>query len=96
MFKSNSGDRAGAPNIAIVLTDGVSWSRSQTASKAATLRGTGCRIFSVGIGGGVNTGELNDMATDPDSSHVFSVSSFSSLGSITSSFQAQACPPGER
>ena len=93
MFTSGNGDRANVPNIAIVITDGVSYPYPGT--EARNLRNTGATIFSVGIGSGIPLGELNEMATDPDSDHVFAVSGFSALNNIKAAFQTQACP-GER
>ena len=46
-------------------------------------------MFAIGVGTGVT--ELNSIATDPDSDHVFTVTSFSGLTNIESSFQTKAC-----
>lgn len=95
MFTTANGDRSGVPNIGVILTDGRSNSYSYTASEAANARNAGITIFAIGIGSGIPVGELNEMATDPDSDHVFAVSGFSALSSIQSTFQAQACPAGQ-
>ena len=94
MFTSANGDRSNVPNIGVVLSDGVSNDASYTATQAANARNAGITLFSIGIGSGIPMSELNEIATDPDSDHVFAVSSFSALDSIKSSFQAQACPAG--
>ena len=95
MFTSGNGDRSGVTNIGVVMSDGVSNDGSYTATQAAYARNAGITLFSIGIGSGIPMSELNEIATDPDSDHVFAVSSFSALDGIKSSFQAQACPAGE-
>ncbi|XP_076472602.1 hemicentin-1-like [Babylonia areolata] len=92
MFTSGNGDRSSVTNLGVILSDGVSNDASYTATQAAYARNAGITLFSIGIGSGIPLSELNEIATDPDSDHVFSVSSFSALSGITSAFQAQACP----
>ncbi|KAL8562983.1 hypothetical protein ACOMHN_004675 [Nucella lapillus] len=87
MFTSANGDRSAIPNIAIVITDGVS--SSSPTSQAALARAAGITIFAIGVGTAVS--ELNDMASDPDSDHVFTVSSFNGLSSIEGAFKTKAC-----
>ncbi|WAR30023.1 MATN1-like protein [Mya arenaria] len=70
IFNQNNGDRPGIPNIAIVVTDGRSTNRPNTLAEAQKLRNSGVQVFAVGVGGGVDTSELNAIASDPDSSHM--------------------------
>ncbi|XP_052786279.1 cartilage matrix protein-like [Mya arenaria] len=91
IFNQNNGDRPGIPNIAIVVTDGRSTNRPNTLAEAQKLRNSGVQVFAVGVGGGVDTSELNAIASDPDSSHVLTVQDFSQLASITASLNSQAC-----
>ncbi|XP_076472733.1 matrilin-1-like [Babylonia areolata] len=93
MFSAANGDRSGVPDICVVLTDGRSNSYSLTASEASLSRNAGITIFSIGIGSGIPVTELNEMATDPDADHVFSVSGFSGLSGIMTAFHSQACVP---
>ena len=51
----------------------------------------GVTIFSIGVGEGPDMDELNAIATDPDSSHVFSVSDYNSLNMILESIPQAAC-----
>ena len=48
-------------------------------------------MISVGVGDGINFGELNDIATDPDSSHVFLVNDYDSLDVILGTLRQAAC-----
>ena len=91
MFTSANGDRSNVPNIGIVMTDGTSNDYTLTANEAANARNAGIRLFSIGIGSGIPLGELNEIATDPDSDHVFAVTGFSGLTAIKNSVKAQAC-----
>lgn len=91
MFNAANGDRPGVPNIGIIITDGQSNSPDQTRDQAQQVRNAGITLFSVGIGRGVSIPELNAMATDPDSTHVFTVDDFSKLSQIKALFQQQTC-----
>ena len=95
MFTTANGDRAGIVNVIVVLTDGRSNNYQDTANQAKAARDLGFRIFSVGIGSGIPLGELNEMATDPDSDHVFAVSNFNALQGIKTAFGNKACAPSE-
>ena len=48
-------------------------------------------VFSIGVGSGIKDAELNAMATDPDSTHVFRVSNFASLNNIKGSLSKKTC-----
>ena len=91
MFNGRNGDRPGVPNIGIIITDGKSNHPDQTKAQAEAARKAGITLFSVGVGSGISRPELNEMATDPDSSHVFTVDDFSKLAQIKALFQAQTC-----
>ena len=64
---------------------------SDTASEAAKLRDAGVTVFSIGVGSGANEQELKAMATDPDDTHVFTVSNFTSLDAITGTLAHKTC-----
>ncbi|KAK7474946.1 hypothetical protein BaRGS_00033833, partial [Batillaria attramentaria] len=91
MFTASRGDRTGVPNVGVVITDGASNSPYDTANAAARARDAGITLLALGIGGGVNYGELNAIATDPDEDNVFTVSGFSSLDQIRETFQRAIC-----
>ena len=48
-------------------------------------------MFAVGVGGGVDPNELNEIATNPDSTHVLTVQDFSQLSKITAQLNNKAC-----
>lgn len=64
---------------------------SATSSEAAKLRAAGVTIFSIGVGSGAKTAELNAMATDPDGTHVFTVTNFNSLNTIKGTLAQKTC-----
>ena len=72
---STSRTDQGIPRVAIVFTDGQSYSQTLTAQAAQSVHDTGIIVYSIGIGSGVNTNELNTIASS--SSNVFLISSFS-------------------
>ena len=66
----------GVPRVAIVFTDGVSNSPSLTRTTASVVHNAGIYTYSFGIGSGINSEELNYIASGPD--YVLSIDSFSS------------------
>lgn len=88
-FYSHHGARPNAQKIAIVLTDGQSYSTSRTIQKANDLKGMGVKVISVGIGSSVSQTELNGIATDLQ--HVFNVTDFNALNSIQYEIKTAAC-----
>ena len=64
---------------------------SDTTSEAAKLRDAGVTVFSIGVGSGANEQELKAMATDPDVTHVFTVTNFTSLYNITGPLAQETC-----
>ncbi|PVD21494.1 hypothetical protein C0Q70_19668 [Pomacea canaliculata] len=91
MFNQANGDRPGVPNIGIIITDGNSNRPDDTMAQAQAARAAGITLFSVGVGSGISRTELNAIATDPDTNHVFTVDDFSKLSDIKALFQEQAC-----
>ena len=86
LFASSA--RPGKPHLLIVLTDGASTDPVTQPAKA--LRDSGVTIYSLGIGKNFNSNQLNDMASDPDSDHVFTAD-FTQLDSVVQQIKNQAC-----
>jgi secreted protein with Ig-like and vWFA domain len=91
MFTAPNGDRGNVPNIAIVLTDGNSNNHPKTVKESNNAHKLGINVFSIGIGRGISKSELNDIASDPDSGHVMTISNFNQLQQIQGAFQAKTC-----
>ena len=66
-------------NVLVVLTDGRS--NDAVAASAHALRTSGISVITIGIGQYVR-GQLNEMASAPHSDNVFTVTSYSELGTI--------------
>ncbi|KAL5006010.1 hypothetical protein ScPMuIL_017168 [Solemya velum] len=91
MFKSLNGDRANVPNVALVLTDGVSnINNLRTVPEAQEARDDGIHIFTVGIGL-TDTDELIAMATPPATHNSFSLKSFDELQEVKASVFSAIC-----
>lgn len=91
MFSQNSGARPGVPRIGIVITDGSSSNSGEVAIQADNARLDNIGLISVGVGPNMNTAELQSIADDPDASHMFTVSDFNELHTITSSLIDAMC-----
>ena len=77
--------------MAIIVTDGQSNNPPLTAIEARKARAKGITILALGIGRGIGKTELNEMATDPDSSHVYTADNFDALGSLQALLSNKAC-----
>lgn len=80
-------DRHGLPKMLIVFTRGGS--QDPIAAAAQRLRDSGVTIFSVGIGN-YDIQQLREMATDPDSKHVYKVD-FNDLDALATSIKYRVC-----
>ena len=71
VYRSAGGDRAGVPNIGVVLTDGNSnVQRELTSSEARLARQDGIELYAVGVSDKVDATEIDAIASEPRSTHV--------------------------
>ncbi|KAL9959813.1 hypothetical protein ACROYT_G033169 [Oculina patagonica] len=77
LFNQSNEGRNVTRNILVVITDGGS--DDDLAVPTYALKEDGVTIFSVGIDRYVR-GQLNEMASDPDSEHVFTIDFYDGLG----------------
>lgn len=61
-------------------------------SEISKLRGTGIKVFTVGIGTGIKMSELKAIASKPASDHVLSVNNFNHLKNSVSRLSHRLCP----
>lgn len=87
-FRQNG--RQDAPHVLLVVTDGRSNDRDATLQAAANTRAHDIEIFMIGVGSNVDTDELNAVASDPDSKHVFLLGDFS-FGSLLKPLAKRIC-----
>ena len=80
---------AGVPRIVVLITDGRSNHYSVT-QQAINLLNTGATVYSIGIGN-VYTPELNEIASDPDSDHVFLLNSYTDAASFVQLLSGITC-----
>lgn len=90
-FFVSPGDRPNVPNVAIVVTDGQSNNPNLTIAEAQKARAAGITVLAIGVGSGVSRKELNAIATDPDSTHVFMADNFDALKSLKALLSTKAC-----
>lgn len=81
------GDRA-FKQVAILLTDGRS--QDLVLEAAAAARRAGIRIFAVGVGEALKE-ELEEIASEPTSAHVFHVSDFDAIDKIRGKLRRRLC-----
>ena len=91
MFTPQNGDRPDIPNVAIVVTDGVSNINSRrTIPEAERARAKGIHIYAIGIGL-TDTTELDGIASKPVEENRFSVQDFSELRNLRSKVFTALC-----
>ena len=94
MFQTNQGDRRGAPNILVLLTDGMSNDRTATVEAAVNARTrteTPIQIVVIGVGKGVNEEELRSVASDPVSRNVVTASDWTDLRRMANDITSGIC-----
>lgn len=92
MFTAQTGDRSDVPNVAIVLTDGVSnINARQTIPEAEEARKAGIKIYAIGIGI-AETRELDGMASHPIEQNRFIVQDFKELQTLKEKVFTSVCP----
>ena len=92
MFHGRNGDREDAPNMAFVVTDGVSNINSyKTIDAAEAAKKAGIHIYAIGIGL-ADTRELNKIASVPISQNRFIVREFDELDRLQTKLFEKICP----
>ncbi|XP_026172742.1 collagen alpha-6(VI) chain-like isoform X2 [Mastacembelus armatus] len=89
-FVKAAGSRAGqnVPQIAVVITDGKS--QDNVKSHAEDLKRKGIVLYAIGIKD-ADENQLKEIANEPHSQHVYSVSDFSALQGISQSIVQTLC-----
>ncbi|KAK3106280.1 hypothetical protein FSP39_016752 [Pinctada imbricata] len=82
--------RPGVPRIGIIMTDGHSTDPYSLNIAVEEVRKSGIDVFAIGFGD-YGLSELNLMATDPDSTHVFVVDDVTSLDYVRDDLYLQVC-----
>ncbi|KAM9353570.1 collagen alpha-6(VI) chain-like [Symphorus nematophorus] len=88
VFIEERGRRKGVAQVAVVITDGKS--QDDVTNAAIYLRRAGVTVYAVGIAE-ANATELKEIASDPASTHVFNVDSFTKLKPLTKILQKTIC-----
>ncbi|XP_048254683.1 collagen alpha-1(XII) chain-like [Haliotis rufescens] len=88
-FLSVNGARIGVTQVVIVITDGRSSNKAQTASEGSLLHQAGIKVISIGVGSGVDMEELRAIASN--NNFVFSATDFSALGIVKGEIQNITC-----
>ena len=89
---TTSADRPDAPNIAVVVTDGISNINSRrTITEAINARAKNIHIYSIGIGL-KDTKEVFAIATPPPEENSFNVQSFDELRGLDQKIFSSICP----
>ena len=92
LFNQRNGDRPSAPNIGIVITDGVStFDANLTIPEADTARSRGIIMFAIGIGEEISQDELNGIGNRPSRQFVFNAENFDALIAIREQVVVAAC-----
>ena len=92
LFNPGNGDRVEVPNLAIIITDGVSNLNSKrTIPEAVRAREQGIHIFVIGIGLAGTSHEIDAIASQPVSENRFLVTTFDELHYIRTQVFTRLC-----
>ncbi|XP_048237149.1 uncharacterized protein LOC124110407 isoform X2 [Haliotis rufescens] len=92
MFSKRRGDRRGAKNVALVITDGLSnRNAKKTIPEAKAVRKANIQIYAIGIGLKKRTAELEGIASRPIEENRFTVKDFKRLGGLKEKVFASVC-----
>ncbi|XP_069108494.1 cartilage matrix protein-like [Argopecten irradians] len=92
VFQIIHGDRPNVPNIAIIVTDGVSnINARRTVPEADEAKAVGIEIYALGIGLS-DEEELKQLASSPLSEHLYTVKDFSELTLLKDNIFTTFCP----
>ncbi|CAG2236748.1 unnamed protein product [Mytilus edulis] len=87
IFTPGHGSRNNTPHIMVVITDGNANDEIDTRHAAERAHRAGITVYSIGVGSNINKDTLNNIASKPDCTHVFSVSSYSEIKANLENFQ---------
>jgi Mg-chelatase subunit ChlD len=91
MFTAANGDRPDVPNVAIVITDGVSnINARRTIPEAVEAQRSGITVYAIGIGL-TDTTELDGIASKPVDEYRYSVKEFTDLRDLREKVFASLC-----
>ena len=68
------------------MADGISSNGDDTTIAAQTAKDNDVIISTIGIGETISRSDLDEIASDPDSAHVLTVTGFDKLAAIRSAF----------
>ncbi len=92
VFIPGSGDREGAPNFAVLFTDGASnVNEDETLPQAIAARVAGIHIITVAVGQSISMPELQGLTSHPYESNMFTVGSYQDIYSLVPDVLAAMC-----
>uniref|UniRef100_A0A8C3S0P3 Collagen alpha-1(XIV) chain n=1 Tax=Chelydra serpentina TaxID=8475 RepID=A0A8C3S0P3_CHESE len=87
-FKPEAGARPNVSKIGILITDGKS--QDDVIPPAKNLRDAGVELFAIGVKN-ADINELKEIASEPDSTHVYNVADFNFMHTIVESLTRTVC-----
>ncbi|XP_029421710.1 collagen alpha-1(XIV) chain [Nannospalax galili] len=87
-FKPEAGARSGVSKIGILITDGKS--QDDVIPPSRNLRESGVELFAIGVKN-ADVNELQEIASEPDSTHVYNVAEFDLMHTVVESLTRTVC-----
>ncbi|VCX40800.1 unnamed protein product, partial [Gulo gulo] len=87
-FKPEAGSRTGVSKIGILITDGKS--QDDIIPPSRNLRESGVELFAIGVKN-ADENELREIASEPDSTHVYNVAEFDLMHTVVESLTRTVC-----
>ncbi|XP_041369620.1 collagen alpha-6(VI) chain-like [Gigantopelta aegis] len=94
VFMSATGARPDASKVVILVTDGRSTDHSKAVQAAQEAKKKGILIFAIGVGNKTFSDELNELATEPNCTHVIQLLGYGDLDALIDEIRQESCKAG--
>ncbi|XP_052788738.1 cartilage matrix protein-like [Mya arenaria] len=91
VYSADNGARPGAVKVMVVITDGNSDDELNTTDAAKKAHAAGVVTFSVGVGNNIGKTELDNIASDPNCTHAYTVKGYDEIKFLREEIQKAIC-----
>lgn len=90
-FNPVHGARTGVPHLAVLVTNSPSVSTDLTKIEAQTAKDNSIIMYGVGVGNGVDSTELQSVASNPDSRYLLHAQNYGALNGVSGVLSSRLC-----
>lgn len=90
-FTPLHGARTNVPHIAVLITNGPSFTKDITKIEAKTAKDNNVVIYAIGVGGGIDRDELMSVSSSPNSRYFMTADNYQTLNTLSDLLAAKIC-----